>query len=259
MPTVYRVDLRPLQPFSRPVTPRDLHRLACYLLEHPGRDAHGDQPKQFSIWPLQIDRSSELDFDDEDDALVGSLPGRVTIRLCQLDEDPTRRQQLQHRLDDRPNLGLDHPLETIGLEIDEYPMADLAGQPPIRGIEIDFISPTHFSRNGRRHCLPDPVLVWNRIAARWNLTVGDDSPLSIDEDDRRAIASSISLNDCDIEIVGRRQRPDGFIGTAAFDLDRSSDRHHQQIFAAAWALAELSGVGALTTQGHGAIRILDTD
>lgn len=251
MPMIYRVGFRPLHSFERPVTPRDLHRLACYLLEHPGRDAHADQPKQFSIWPLEIN-GGDLD----DDEFVGSRPEQVTVRLCQLDDDPQRDAQLRKRLMERPNLGREHPLEMIDLDVEHHAMIDLVSVKPEQQLSVEFLSPTHFSRNGRRYCLPDPVLVWNRITDRWNATVGEASPFVIDERDRSSIAAQVSLTACDIETVGKPYRPDGFVGIATFALDRFADQEIGRIFAAVWRLAELSGVGALTTQGYGAIRII---
>jgi CRISPR-associated endoribonuclease Cas6 len=246
MPTVFNIEFRPERPFTRPVAPRDLHRLACYLLEHPGRDAHSDQNKAFSVWPLEIHHDGEL---------VGAQPTRVGVRLCQLDDDPLRGEQLQRNLAKQPNLGREHPLVPLSIEVTEVAAHELVPAVGASAVQVQFLSPTHFSRNGRRYCLPDPVLVWGRVADRWNVHIEDVAALRIDDALKRAVAGTITLTHCDIRTVGAPHRPDGFVGRVDFSLGARPEPQVSQAFTAVWRFTELCGVGALTTQGFGAVEV----
>jgi CRISPR-associated endoribonuclease Cas6 len=246
MPTIFTIEFRPERPFTRPVAPQDLHRLACYLLERPGREVHADQNKAFSVWPLEVHNNGEL---------VGTQPPRVGVRLCQLDDDPARVEQLVRNLEKQPNLGVEHPLMALKLDVVEVAAHDLVPAVGASQVDVEFLSPTHFSRNGRRYCLPDPVLVWGRLADRWNVHVGEAAALHIDEDLRRDVARNITLTHCDICTVGPPHRPDGFLGQVGFSLGSRPEPLASQVFNAVWRFAELCGVGALTTQGFGAVEV----
>jgi CRISPR-associated endoribonuclease Cas6 len=248
MPTRFRIAFEPLRAFSRPVVPADIHRLACYLLEPPGRDAHEHSDKNFSVMPLMTD--------DEVGALVGHQPDTIAIEICQLDDDPSAAERLQFKLDERPNLGLDHPLRCVELNTSTQTFAQLARGTPAHAADVEFLSPTHFSRSGLRYCLPDPMLVHRSLTRRWNSALPEGSPLAISEESIRSVNAAVVLTELDVVSVASGRRPDGFVGRVRFEVLGAAALGVPAVFAALWRFAAFSGVGALTTQGYGAVEVV---
>lgn len=215
---------------------RDLHRLGCYLAEPASHAAHTRQDKDFAVWPLL-----------EDD-------GRVVFRLHALSDEDAIAERVRSRVVVTPHLGPDLPLLDPSLDVQRVTFEQLASRDPVTSVRVEFVSPTMFSRNGRNYALPDPVVVHQHLVRRWNLFAPE--PLRITEDDARSLLRAMTLEATDIradripDIIGRS----GFIGSATFHLigRSSANRRHLRSL---WSFAEYSGVGALTTQGLGALAV----
>ena len=247
MPTALNIVFEPLRPFRSAIAPADVHRLACYLIEERTTEAHGMQLKPFSVSPVILP--------DEIDDVVGVRPEALMIRLCSLDDNVDAVSRVEQFGRQRPNLGLEHPLRLVDIGVEHESMASLATGSPSSAVHVEFRSPTHFSRNGRRHSLPDPVLACTRLIERWNAVAGHDAPWFIDAELAEQIGSAVVLSGCRIETVGNGRRPDGFVGAATYELLRDTDSIAQHAFAALWRFARYSGVGALTTQGYGCVEV----
>lgn len=231
MPTAYEIAFR-LPPFTRHISFADLHRLACYLIEDEGEDAHSEQIKSFSVRPLEHD--GEFWY----------------AHLHILDDDLRLDDRITDRLGRSPHLGRDLPLLNPSTRVLHSPYGSLANTAIRTTARIEFASPTTFSRNGRYYALPDPMLVHRQLVKKWN----DFAPseLELPEEQSNLLLSSVSLQSADIrveKIDGFGSRV-GFVGTAEFRASPESAR----IFSMLWRFAAHCGVGALTTQGLGAVR-----
>ena len=232
MPTRYCVSFT-LPEVRRNISFMDVHRLACYLLEEPGPEAHSEQVKGFSVWPLQYDEHE------------------WHLQLHELD-DAVSLSQIESRLKGTPHLGRDLPLINSRVSYEHTSFDLFFNTPPKREQAVEFVSPTTFSRNGRSYSLPDPVLVHQQLIRRWNLF--SPKPLEISESASRELVSAVTLQRCE---VSAERIPDfgsrvGFTGNVVFRLGGSAG---SDVFSALWQFACFSGVGALTTQGLGAIRL----
>ena len=247
MPTALNIVFEPLRAFRSAIAPTDVHRLACYLIEDRTIQAHEMQLKPFSVSPVML-------ADDIDD-VVGTRPDALMIRLSSLDDHVDALSRVEHFGRQRPNLGLEHPLRLVDIGIEHQSMAELASGPASGAVHVEFCSPTHFSRNGRRYSLPDPVLACARLVERWNAVSDPEAPWFIDSELTEQIVSTVVLSGCRVETVGNGRRPDGFIGAATYQLLRHADSTTQHAFASLWRFARYSGVGALTTQGFGCVEV----
>jgi CRISPR-associated endoribonuclease Cas6 len=233
VPTRYCISFN-LPDVQRHINFADLHRLACYLVEEPGREAHAEQVKNFSVWPLQYDEHEwHLQLHDLDDSV--SLG------------------QIESRLKHTPHLGRDRPLMNSRVAVDCVTFENLAATMPRYEQAVEFVSPTMFSRNARSYPLPDPILVHQQLLKRWNLFAP--TALKISENASRDITSSVALERCDVsaERIPNFGARVGFTGTVTFRL---RDNSENRVFASLWEFAAFSGIGALTTQGLGAVRLL---
>jgi CRISPR-associated endoribonuclease Cas6 len=127
-----------------------------------------------------------------------------------------------------------------------------------RAVELEFRSPTYFSRSGRDVPLPDPVLVVRSLGRRWD----DLAPpsLRLGPDRRRAVEDAIALSAFAGETVraGGHQVGDrtGFVGVARFVLVGRVDGSVAGDLSTLARFAELAGVGARTGHGFGAVKVL---
>jgi hypothetical protein len=230
----------------------DVHRLACYLLEPPEARSHRLQDKPFSVWPpLSV----------ADQPLVeDSSPGfdLISLRFNWLATTPPPVDEVQDRLQRTPHLGTHVPLTPLGLEVQELTYGDLCAGTPQMVCDVEFHSPTHFSRNGRRYPLPDPMVVMSGLARRWNVSAGAADPALVIP--RPAIDSLVAhsvIEACAIhtEVTISPVRQVGFVGKARFALTPSAKQADAALFAGLWRFAALAGIGRGTTYGLGAIEV----
>jgi len=222
---------------------RDLHRLACFLMEDPGDEAHQNQEKTFSIQPP-----------------VFMDHGRtVELHLNSLVDDLNIVDRLQERLlgikGQTANLGQAYPLQDSAIYRIEESWDDFRLLTPARTVSIETVSPITFSRNGDSFNLPDAKVVHSQLIRKWK-AVAPESSASIDqeaEDDlmQNIVLDSFDINSRHIEETWKRRC---FEGTFSYTV-RSHSKATQLLFAQLWAFATYSGVGAMTTHGLGAIEI----
>lgn len=233
MPARIDIELGPAGRSLRAPNPNQLHGWACHLLgETDEEHSAGDKP-----WALSPPRIHH---------------GAIHIRLAWLDD--SRRpalfgQGIQPSIRFGPAV---HPvLRASGRE---FRWADMVAE-PWSEVELEFESPTWFSRNGRRYPFPDPVLMCRRLADRWQ---------ALAEPDLLATEAVVRLLD-QVQLVdlagqtvgmlaGKAQRV-GFVGRITLRVHRT-DQLAGTALAGLARLAELSGVGAQTTYGAGSVRVL---
>jgi CRISPR-associated endoribonuclease Cas6 len=222
---------------------KDLHRLACFLIEDSGVEAHEQQAKPFAIWPLIVDDADE---------------GIVEITIQSLVDDPLVVERVSARLNGhegrKANLGKDTPLHNAMLNISEVLWDELAAMPPASSVEVELLSPMTYSRSGVSYPLPDPILVHRQLTTRWNQYAPDDF-MQIPDDLSREINGAISLTQVSISSVRLQEFNNKIagVGTFAFQVDKKSDALIREWFASLWSYAQFCGLGAMTTQGLGAV------
>lgn len=222
---------------------KDLHRLACFLIEDSGVEAHEQQAKPFAIWPLIVDDADE---------------GIVEITIQSLVDDPLIVERVSARLNGhegrKANLGKDTPLHDAMLNISEVLWDELAAMPPASSVEVELLSPMTYSRSGISYPLPDPILVHRQLTTRWNQYAPDDF-MQIPDDLSREINGAISLTQVSISSVRLQEFNNKIagVGTFSFQVDKKSDVLIREWFASLWSYAQFCGLGAMTTQGLGAV------
>jgi CRISPR-associated endoribonuclease Cas6 len=230
MPAVIEVHLA--RQAGLAVYPARLHGAACTLLESPDAD-HTAQRKPFSVGPL-IDRGDGVGW------TLGWLahgpPPQVTssVRFGR-----TCCPVLAHR-------------------VDHCSFAELAATLPVRHAELEIVSPMFFSRNGRDHPLPDPVLIVRSALNRWNHHAP--AALAVNDELSRMLLATVWLAD----MHGRTVRASvtatmdqaGFVGTVRLALLAHADRTTAAVFGALMRFAAIAGLGAQTTHGFGVTRLL---
>ena len=224
---------------------KDLHRLACFLIEDSGVEAHEQQAKPFAIWPLIIADADE---------------GLVEITIQSLVDDPLLVERVSSRLNGhegrKANLGKDTPLHHAMLDVSELPWDKLAAMPPASSVEVELLSPMTYSRSGMSYPLPDPILVHRQLATRWNQYAPDDF-MQIADDLSREINSAISLTEVSLSSIHLQEFNNKIagVGTFSFQVDKKSDVLIREWFASLWSFAQFCGLGAMTTQGLGAVSV----
>jgi CRISPR-associated endoribonuclease Cas6 len=231
---------------ERPVPPRQLHGFAASLLEHAGTD-HRSQDKPYTVSPLMAAPARSR-----------APHGRATTAVLHLGWLPdTPRPDLTRLTGTRIRLGAQF-FTVASAHEDLMPYAALVRVPPAERAVLDFRSVTYFSRNGRWHPLPDPVLLYGGLIRRWNLFAPPQARLTDVEEKELLGAVALSAHDISSSPVS----PDsgariGFTGTAVFRL---LDQHGPgprtwQLFTALSLFAMVAGVGAQTTHGLGTVEV----
>jgi len=217
----------------------DVHRLACYLAEDARGGAHQEQVKPFTAWPLLEDTEG------------------FVLRINSLDESRPLARRVAERLLGTPHLGADLPLVEPRTSVTTYTYRDLAATGRAKAVTVEFVSPATFSRNGRSYGLPDPVLIHQQLARRWNVLAP--APHAVDDAVVQDLCSRIVVSHADLEVravTGAAGRI-GFTGRATFELTGGS-APVRTLLRTLWAFAEYSGVGAMTAHGLGAVAVAGT-
>ncbi|MGH3801349.1 MAG: CRISPR system precrRNA processing endoribonuclease RAMP protein Cas6 [Pseudonocardiaceae bacterium] len=230
MPAVLELELS--VPADTLVSPARLHGAACTMLEGPSV-VHTAQHKPFSVGPL-----------------IEASPGRTRWRVGWLGsaEPPPIPETVA--------LGLARcPVRTARPQRKSF--AELLAGPPVRHVELRFVSPTFFARKGRDLPLPDPVLIMRSLATRWDAHAPPE--LVLPAEVLTALLDSVYLADVAVETrraqVSHAMWQTGFVGAARLALTKAGDAAATQVFTALTRFAEFAGVGAQTTHGFGAVRL----
>lgn len=215
------------------IYPARLHGAMCTLLEDLDAD-HGRQHKPFAAGPLR-------------DAEEGTR-----WRIGWLGE------QQPPQLPDSVRFG-DVSCPVRGVQYESVGYAGLAQTKPARHAQIETLSPLYFSRNGRDHPLPDPVLIVRTLTQRWNAHAA--TALAIPEETLHALTDTVILHDMAGETVrtpvSATMKQIGFLGTVRLGLTKAADRDTQTLFAALMRYATMAGIGAQTPHGFGAIELTE--
>lgn len=251
MPSHWTLVLEAERPgVERPVTPKQLHGLAASLFEATGTDHHA-QHKPYTVSPLMAAPEP------------GPTPrGGTATALLRLGWLPDPRPD-----DPRPDLTrltgtrlrLGAQFFTVAAAHEELmPYAAVVRVPPAERAVLHFRSVTYFSRNGRWHPLPDPVLLYGGLIRRWNLFAPEGARITDVEEKELLGAVILSAHDISSSPVS----PDsgtriGFTGTAAFRLldQHGPSPRTRQRFTALSLFATIAGVGAQTTHGLGSVEV----
>lgn len=131
----------------------------------------------------------------------------------------------------------------------------LATTPAKGEITLNFASPTAFSLGNRRFGLfPDPLLVWQSLTQKWNLSAPE--ALHIDKNTLSSfITDHVMVSEYDLHttiLYLHAHLQKGFIGTCIYQL-KAQDSYAPQIAALA-EFARYAGVGSKTTQGMGQVQ-----
>ncbi|WP_051745176.1 CRISPR system precrRNA processing endoribonuclease RAMP protein Cas6 [Streptomyces yerevanensis] len=243
MPTRWTLALTADRPDAeQPVTPAQLHGLAALLLEGTGADHHA-QHKPYTVSPLLATPSPQ-----------SGRPGAL-LRLGWLPDTP--RPDLTRLTGRTVRLGSQHFTVTTAHE-EFTPYAALSQLPPASRAIIQFRSATYFSRNGRWHPLPDPVLLYGGLIRRWNLFAPETARLT--DVEGKELLGAVALSAHEISSLpvdlGSGTRI-GFTGTAAFRLLGRYEPHERvpQLFPALSLFAITAGAGAQTTHGLGSVEV----
>lgn len=216
---------------SPTVYPARIHGAACALfgVSHDGRRS------PFSAWP-PVDEGSHLYW------RLGWVGGqRRDVTATEVTFGPSRHGVLERR-------------------VHEVSYADLANTARAhRRATVEVITPLYFSRGDRDHPLPDPVLVMQSLMGRWD----DYAPagLAVPVQVSRELLATIYLVSMEAGRtvagpVGRTTTQTGFVGTVELGLTRRADERVASVFSALMRFAEMSGVGAQTGHGFGAVRVV---
>ncbi|MGW9307758.1 CRISPR system precrRNA processing endoribonuclease RAMP protein Cas6 [Saccharomonospora azurea] len=213
------------------IYPARLHGAACALLETT-RDDHRRQHKPFAVGPLY------------------DVGGHTRWRLGWLtDHDPPPLPRLVR-------FG-DTPCPVLDVRVEQTSYAELARSEPARHAQLRMTSPLYFSRSGRDHPLPDPVLIVRSAAQRWNAHAPE--MFTIADKQIRAVTGTVFLHDMEGETVrtpvSATMHQTGFLGSVRLGLTKSADHAARMVFAALLRFAALAGVGAQTTHGFGSIQL----
>ncbi|MGW2476584.1 CRISPR system precrRNA processing endoribonuclease RAMP protein Cas6 [Streptomyces sp. NPDC001665] len=231
MPYTWTLRLRAALPREQPVSPAQLHGLACTLLEGAAIDHHG-QTKPFSVTPLMG---------------APNAPGHALLTLGWLDDSTP--PPLDKRLGEQVRLGSQF-FTVEDAHVTGAPYAALRALPPAQRVTMDFLSVTHFTRKGRWIPLPDPELLYAGLARRWNTYADTPIPDGLITALREAVLLAAHEVKSAPTQIGQGHRI-GFLGQAVFALPHAVDTEVLAAFTALSRFAECAGVGAQTTHGLG--------
>lgn len=230
MPGVITLDLAPKGELR--LNPARLHGAACALVEPAWSGEHRAQHKPFSAGPL------------------AGTPALTRWRLGWLADQAPRLSPSTVRFGPQP-------CRVLGCDIQHVPFATLAGCPPVWSAELQVLSPMYFSRNGRDHPLPDPVLMLRSAIDRWNAFAPE--PFGIPDAVRGELLATVWLASMDGHTVSTpvtaTMHQSGYVGSARLALGRAADPPVASAFGALMRFADIAGLGAQTTHGFGAIRL----
>ncbi|MGW0359280.1 CRISPR system precrRNA processing endoribonuclease RAMP protein Cas6 [Nocardia nova] len=215
--------------------PARLHGAACALLETPSTD-HSGPVKHFSTAPLVF------------------TPYGTRWRLGWLDAGPPPSLPSAVRFGETVCAVVD---QRIGVR-SYHELASLAA--PARSVQFSVGSPMYFSRNGRDHPLPDPVLVARSLVTRWNRHAPEE--VRIEDATVRDLLQHLYLSDFEGHTVRARatysSQQTGFLGAFTLALPAAAPQATYHVLAALARYAEIAGIGAQTTHGYGACTLTGT-
>lgn len=233
MPTVIEIDTNAVEGAS--TTASMVHGIASSLFD-AAEGQHTAQSKPWTAWPVQSRGDDRLTL--RFTWLADDVPMPPAVTTAGASSLRFHRQEM--------------PVQNLSIKHVSY--AHLAATPAsATHWEIQFHSPTHFSRDGHVNCLADPFLVLSSLTQRWNFFAGVD--LAIDSTPA-ALARTIEIEGFDLQSEewpgpkGQDRR--GTVGGMLWRIAHGdpAQRNHLTTLLTA---AEYLGVGKETTYGFGVV------
>lgn len=132
----------------------------------------------------------------------------------------------------------------------------LLGMDAAPGVEVQFVSPTWFTRGGGEYALPDPYLVFRRLSDRWEALCPPEEQLDPDALDEVLDTVRITRFDgCSRPFEAGRARKTGFVGWARYQLPGKASSQAASAMTSLARFAAFAGVGAMTTYGAGHVSV----
>lgn len=223
------------------ITARQAHAAVVAATDEPA-GSHHDGVKPFTCWPVM---------DDPGDS------NGIVLRAAWLPSGPTPAGLL--RTDGMWRFGrLGARVRSV--EVISRTYQQMAEAPAPRRVRFQFVSPTRFSRSGTPYPLPEPRLVLEGLARRWNEFAG---PWNLEQDDVIRCWRGVEIVGFDLRsesLLMDVRRSQGALpsreleglGVVGFLDLAPPDRQTAQVLGALSQFAQFAGVGHLTTQGFGA-------
>ncbi|MDW8425972.1 MAG: CRISPR-associated endoribonuclease Cas6 [Meiothermus sp.] len=212
------------------------------LLKEIDPDLHSAQPNPFSLslggregaWWVRIGILEE------------SLYARLSPRLFGLLGQPVR---LKSAFTVQAVLQEEHPWAGVS----SYPRLFQGQAGPSLGLQ--FASPTFFRRKGNSYPLPEPRLVFDSLAQRWNAFAPVKVPPELAESWERMTIARLQGH-TQATWPNPDERGVGFVGRVVYHLPAASPLEAQWMQALG-RFAFYAGVGAKTSLGFGRVRAFD--
>lgn len=234
MPTVYDLELLPARgQTSREPTPYQIHGMVCGLLAEDD-EQHSAQEKPWSIRP--------------------PAPHGDGWQIQMVWHSDSATPSVREKGNGSLRLGAIH-YEVVSLTSTRLPLQALVLGSADR-TELEFITPTWFSRSGSEYPLPDARMIYRGLGMRWAAIDQFGSLLAPEA--LEVVAGQVRITRFSGEtrqfLLGKARRT-GFVGRARYALPRGSDPRVREAFGALTRLARLVGVGAMTTHGAGCVEV----
>lgn len=240
MPTSVEIDV--LAPRFIEIPEHRLHAIACNLVEgssserHSGR--HRSQDKPWTVWPFRVVE------------LPGVPGGSVALRLrVNWLPDTPPPDRLTHSMPSTLQLG-SYRCRVMGKAYRLAEYGRLIHSPLATVSALAYHRPTYFRRNGTDVIDPDPYLLFNSLARKWNIHCP--KALRLDPEDVQELqdAATLMVVEGAVQRVVERGRGvhEGFVGEVVVQTTAQ-----QRAFSALLTAAEFLGVGAGTTRGYGVV------
>lgn len=234
MPTSFRLTLAPRRGGVLELpAPLHLHALVSTLVAESD-DAHRANEKPWSVSPPAI-QNGRLHL------LLNWLPDSRPPDFAPLHEGGVRLGSVHYGVAE--------------VDMRQVPFG-LMGLRAHSALDMHFQTPTWFTRGGGEYALPDPYLVFRRLADRWESTCPDSERLP--GDSIRELLDGVRIT----RFEGRSApfevghgRKTGFVGWAKYQLPKGAAAQAVSSFASLGRFAAFSGVGAMTTYGAGHVEV----
>ncbi|MBS3967032.1 MAG: CRISPR-associated endoribonuclease Cas6 [Truepera sp.] len=232
----------PLEGPARP-DPDGWRGLVYGLLKEIAPELHKAQPNPFSLG-------------------LGGAEGRWWVRIGFLDEGLYARlsPQLFGLVDQHVRLG--EPFFRVRSVLQEaHPWAGVSTYPrlfqgqAVHSLGLQFASPTFFRRQGSSYPLPEPRLVFDSLAQRWNAFAPVKVPPELSETWERMTIARFQGRSQFIQ-PNAGERGVGFAGRVVYHLPAASPQEAQWMQALG-RFAFYAGVGAKTSLGFGRVKAFD--
>lgn len=222
---------------------------------------HNSNMKAFSIGLLNFGKlqPSQGNFHLENDTValwkVCSLDENLTRLLINIKRDTTFRIGRAHFAIEAMGFGLNNDSDSSICEPDDL-VEKSKFMVDFRNFTIHFVTPTTFRFYEQDYPFPRADLMFGSLSEKWNAI--NDS-VSFDSDKLKTIAQQYLVP---VKWEGETRRVNlstkngvtGFVGSFTFDM-KTLPEEYRRIFIVLLEFAQFSGIGRLTGQGLGSVKV----